>query len=468
MNKIAKLFKNTTAKILGYIDDNKESWINDYLTQNLLDQEQEMVYSENLLGVPSDLSAKRNGITVTSEADRIIVNGTWTAAYQGTIVLSTITLPAGKYNLSIWDVENKSDDSLIGVGLYEGSSYRTGFVFSARDNISFNISEEITLNFSLMCKADLTTDNASFKVMIKEGTSEPESYIDYFEPRVKVKNYIKEEYIQKQVDDINSLKEIVGMSESPLSGLSENGGYVRAFEKIACIGDSLTAGNLNYNGDSSGEYVNDFTSYPKNLERMLGNTVYKLAVGGATAINSDQSIADNHSWLKNADEKKWLDNIANAYVIALGVNDIGTYGSFSGDVTTDIDTSNYSNNALTSVGGYATIIQRILELQPKAKIFCVTIPNTRTTTKKRKEANEKIKAIAELFGCYLIDLETYGVSSTEAADWKLKYYNGGHLNGLGYVELAKMILTYMNWIIKNNISDFKEIAFIGTDYSYTT
>ena len=253
MNKITKLFKNTTAKILGYIDDNKESWINDYLTQNLLDQEQEMVYSENLLGVPSDLSAKRNGITVTSEADRIIVNGTWTAAYQGTIVLSTITLPAGKYNLSIWDVENKSDDSLIGVGLYEGSSYRTGFVFSARDNISFNISEEITLNFSLMCKADLTTDNASFKVMIKEGTSEPESYIDYFEPRVKVKNYIKEEYIQKQVDDINSLKEIVGMSESPLSGLSENGGYVRAFEKIACIGDSLTAGNLNYNGDSSGE-----------------------------------------------------------------------------------------------------------------------------------------------------------------------------------------------------------------------
>ena len=33
MKKITKLFKNTTAKILGYIDDNKESWINDYLAK---------------------------------------------------------------------------------------------------------------------------------------------------------------------------------------------------------------------------------------------------------------------------------------------------------------------------------------------------------------------------------------------------------------------------------------------------
>lgn len=35
MKKITKLFKNTTAKILGYIDDNKESWINNYLAENL-------------------------------------------------------------------------------------------------------------------------------------------------------------------------------------------------------------------------------------------------------------------------------------------------------------------------------------------------------------------------------------------------------------------------------------------------
>lgn len=34
MKKITKLFKNTTAKILGYIDDNKESWINDYLAKS--------------------------------------------------------------------------------------------------------------------------------------------------------------------------------------------------------------------------------------------------------------------------------------------------------------------------------------------------------------------------------------------------------------------------------------------------
>lgn len=148
-----------------------------------------------------------------------------------------------------------------------------------------------------------------------------------------------------------------------------------------------------------------------------------------------------------------------------GTNDIGYLGSFTGNTSTDIDDEDYNNNAQSSVGGYAKIIQRIKELQPRAKIFCITIPNTRNSESTRTEANIKIKAIAEHFNCFVIDLQTYGVQIDEVADWKSKYYNKGHLNCLGYQRLAEMIITYINWIMDNNSNKFYDIAAIGTDYT---
>lgn len=255
---------------------------------------------------------------------------------------------------------------------------------------------------------------------------------------------------------------------SPLSRLIEFGGNASCFKTIVCIGDSLTEGNCNYktkNGVSvSGEYASDFTSYPFQLARMTGATVNKCGKGGATATNSAQAEADNHSWLKIADftNNKWLDadKKAQAYIIALGTNDIGYYGSFDGDVSTDIDSSDYNNNAKTSVGGYATIIQRILSIEPRAKIFCCTIPSTRNSESTRNEANAKIKAIAEMFGCYVIDMAEHHIINKETD------YNGGHLNAIGYRKLAVEINTWIDYIISNNIDDFKNIQFIGTEYEY--
>ena len=472
MKKITKLFKNTTAKILGYIDDNKESWINDYLAKDLLNiSESDLITSSNLLAIANDLSSTKYGVTATYSDGMIALNGTFSATWNDSVPITTITLKPGTYNLSVWNIENIDDLSFIVLEIYSGSTYITGFCLNSKNNyISFAVSAETTYKFNIKCKVGFVGNNSSLGVMITKGADAPSKFEAYFEPYTETIKSIKEDLIQKQISDIESLKEITGLLDNPLSGLSEDAGYVRTFEKIACIGDSLTAGNLNYNGNSIGEYVNDFTSYPKNIERMTGNTVYKLGRGGATAVNSEKSISDNHSWLSISDTNNWLSDTykANAYIIALGTNDIGYYGSFTGDVSTDIDTTDYSNNdSTTSVGGYATIIQKVKELQPKAKIFCVTIPNTRNSDSTRSEANEKIKAIAESLGCYVIDLENYGVPKENVSEWKKKYYNGGHLNALGYYELAKMILTYMNWIIKNDINDFRNVGFIDTNYSYT-
>ena len=45
---------------------------------------------------------------------------------------------------------------------------------------------------------------------------------------------------------------------------------------------------------------------------------------------------------------------------------------------------------------------------------------------------------------------------------------GGHLNAMGYEYTARMFMTYIDWIIRNNYEDFKEVAFIGTKLHYTT
>ena len=44
-----------------------------------------------------------------------------------------------------------------------------------------------------------------------------------------------------------------------------------------------------------------------------------------------------------------------------------------------------------------------------------------------------------------------------------KFYMLGHLNPMGYVFTAKMVASYIDYIIRHNMRDFNEVGFIGTD-----
>ena len=299
---------------------------------------------------------------------------------------------------------------------------------------------------------------ANCRYMIVNGrTSTPVGAIskafkdDYIDFTQSVTNYL---------NDLNETNE-----NTPLKNSIENGGQCAIFPKIACIGDSLTKGGMEW--DTHGTGIMDYTqySYPTQMQRVLNVTVYNMGSSGACAspVAHESQYAD---WNYRATQEGWLTNDYKAYcyIIALGTNDIGYGGSFTGDISTDIDDSDYNNNAQTSVGGYAKIIQRIKELQPRAKIFCVTIPNTRNSDVTRTEANTKIKTIAEHFNCFIIDLETYGVQKLEVASWKAIYYNKGHLNCMGYKELSNMILKYIDYIIIHNPRSFYDVPAIETDY----
>ena len=152
-----------------------------------------------------------------------------------------------------------------------------------------------------------------------------------------------------------------------------------------------------------------------------------------------------------------------AYVIALGVNDIVNQGQQVGSVA-DIDPENWRNNKPTFTGYYSQIIARIKEeIQPQAKFFLVTMMHHNEAAErdeKRKAHREALYDIAKYFeNCYVIDLYQYGPMYTEEYRTEKALY--GHLNPMGYIFTAKMIDSYMDYIIRKNPDDFRRVPFIG-------
>ena len=276
-------------------------------------------------------------------------------------------------------------------------------------------------------------------------------------------SYAQTQYLVRTINNEclpEKLKKIIN-EENPLVNLLENGGYINIFNKIACIGDSLTEGVFEYTENGEVKYAGKPQgfgpySYPSQLARMTGATVGNYGVGGATAKSWLETTACTDCFKE--------ENKAQAYIIALGTNDT----NYDGDVNTDIDVSNYNNNSDTFVGNYAKIIQKCLELQPKAKIFVVTIPKTRTDYHNAwTTGNSKIKAVAEKLGVYVLDIYTYSESFDNPDEYKKHFYSGGHRNAVGYKRTAMEYATYISWIIYNNPDDFRNVQYIGTDYNYT-
>lgn len=263
------------------------------------------------------------------------------------------------------------------------------------------------------------------------------------------------EYSIEYTDLKSIINSNINNDNLPLSKVYDTGHLANIFNNIMCIGDSLTRGALEGVTVPSSLWDNELLySYPKQMERTLGNTVYNLGISGATTKGWYNAKG---SYIENNDYK------AQCYIIALGTNDISYNGSFDGDVSTDINTSDYTQNADTSVGWYGRIIQRIRTRFPDSVIFCCGIPNTRNSLETRTQANQKISAICDLLNCNFLDFQTYGVQSDNVASWKAKYYKGGHLNVCGYKEFANMVMSYINWYIENDPQSYWKVPFCNLD-----
>ena len=247
-------------------------------------------------------------------------------------------------------------------------------------------------------------------------------------------------------------------AEKPLERLVQNGGFARIFKSIACVGDSLSSGEFESVDSEGVKHYHDMFEYSwgQVIGRTIGAKVYNFSRGGMTAREYVESYAELKGFWD--EEKK-----CQAYIFALGVNDTGR--EEKGEIS-DICMEDYTKNAKTFVGYYASIIQRYKKMQPRARFFLVTMPRDLRVGEERVnkfyDFNVEIRKMAEMFdNTYLIDLEKYAPVFDE--EFVENYFMGGHMSPAGYVWMADTITSYIDYIIRHNMKDFKDIGFIGTD-----
>lgn len=251
------------------------------------------------------------------------------------------------------------------------------------------------------------------------------------------------------------------MKEKPFEKIVENGGFCGIFQKIGCIGDSLLSGafeTTNKNGEP--EFI-DFPEYSwgKYIEKTLQNKVHVFARGGMTAKEYCESFAESKGF--------WDSKLAcQAYIIALGANDLYWLNHEIGDIS-DIDIKDYKNNNKTITGYYGMIIQRYKEIQPNAKFFLITLPlcEREDETKADRFTEIQYQIADRINNVYILDFRKYAPNHDKA--FREKYYLGNsHMNPMGYMLTARYVMSYIDYIVRNNPQEFKQVGLIGTDYTF--
>jgi lysophospholipase L1-like esterase len=192
------------------------------------------------------------------------------------------------------------------------------------------------------------------------------------------------------------------------------------------------------------------------MGRSCGSRVYNFSRGGMTAKEYVDTFADLHGYWGS-------DKLAQAYVIALGVNDI--YRGYELGRAEDADLTNPERDTTTFAGYMGTIIGRIKALQPRARIFLITMPSGGDERdEKRRYHRDLLMKMAEMFDfTYVIDLFTYAPVNDGNF---CKVFRRGHLTPAGYVLYARMIESYIDYIVRSRPEEFAQVGFIGTELYY--
>lgn len=244
-------------------------------------------------------------------------------------------------------------------------------------------------------------------------------------------------------------------NEQPLDRFVDGISNTAIFRKIAFIGDSLSSGEFESRDDEGKPGYNDYYDYSwgQYIARKNGLTAYNFSKGGMKADTYIKSFAQEKDF--------WNKDLAcQAYVIALGVNDIFNEHQEIG--STDDIAENWQDNKKTFAGYYAAVVMRCKEIQTQAKFFFVTMPKCmdEKLNALAKQHAELLYKLADYFdNSYVIDLNKY--APCYDTEFRNKYYLYGHMNASGYIFTANMIDSYIDYIIRHNPDDFRRVPFIG-------
>lgn len=270
------------------------------------------------------------------------------------------------------------------------------------------------------------------------------------------------------------------LKDNPIADIRFDVGMLPLIQDWGFIGDSLASGWVSYknaNQETDGTNMYPY-SWGQQLCRLTGTNGYNFTNGGQTAKGWIQggTVYDD-SYIGGVGGGGWSYaklHPKQAYIIALGINDVAHDDVYPlGDITTDIGTydtqTDTDTNANTFAGWYAGIIQRIQSIQPRAKIFVVTLPYL---SEKRHNYSMVIKGMADYFdNIYVIDLDVYATHIHNNTKFRTDYFwkpsGDGHMTEAGYLYTAWMFINYIDWIMRSNMDDFKYISFADKDIEYT-
>ncbi len=254
-------------------------------------------------------------------------------------------------------------------------------------------------------------------------------------------------------------------TELPLQNMVTDGGYCGIFRTIGCVGDSLSSGEFEGTGEDGKSTYHDMFDYSwgQYLARMAGCTVRNFSRGGMTGKEYCESFAAANGFWDPA-------KACQAYIIALGINDLYGLKQPVGEMS-DICADDPAKNADTFTGWYARIIQQLKAIQPRAKFFFVTMPQQPDNSAEQIALADahaaRLHELAEYFeNSYVIDLRKY--APVYDAAFGKKFFLGGHLTATGYLLTARMIASYIDYIIRHDMEAFKQVGFIGTPWANTT
>lgn len=252
------------------------------------------------------------------------------------------------------------------------------------------------------------------------------------------------------------------LAENPLEALIPDGGFCGIFRKIGCVGDSLSSGEFELTDENGNKSYHDMFEYSwgQYMARTIGTKVFNFSRGGMSASEFMNGFGDNIGCFNP-------ENNCQGYIIALGVNDasliLAGKNEF-GDIS-DINLDDYTKNKQTFVGYYAAIIQKLRQQVKGARFFLVTVPRDGSESKRSEIYDrhaEFLYTLADMFdNTYIIDLRKYAPDYDER--FKQQFYLHGHLNVCGYILTAKMMTTYIDFIIRKNIKSFESVPFVGTE-----
>lgn len=249
--------------------------------------------------------------------------------------------------------------------------------------------------------------------------------------------------------------------EKPLDRIPEDGGFCAIFRTIACVGDSLSSGEFESSDAEGNKGYHDMFEYSwgQFIARMCGSKCYNFSRGGMTAIEYMESFAEaNDFWNP--------DKAAEAYIVAMGVNDL--FGRKQKVGRVEETSPDYKPEGEPSFAyWYGRMLNRLRSIQPKARFFLMTMPVSSDDSEEQAHLkDEHAELLRQIAWCneytYVIDLRKYGPVYDE--QFHKEFFLGGHLNPMGYLLTAKMTAAYIDYIVKTHPEDFAQIGFIGKPF----